>query len=147
MIEKLKKKRTDKVGVKLLKKVGSSRHKPRTRPTRKHVRALFCVMTKYIKKKNTFVFSDNISMGGVFLESFEPLPCGSTVKLRFPLKSVLRPVEIQGKVVWNRTEDGKRHFGNKASGMAIAFQKVKRSDMKFLKECLDNTFNYGWFLE
>lgn len=117
------------------------------RPTRKHVRALFCVTTRYIKKKNLFVFSDNISMGGVFLETFDPLPAGSKVSLRFPLKSALRPVQIEGRVVWNRPQIAEGQLGNKSSGMAIKFQSVKRNDLRFVKEFLDHTMSYGWFLE
>lgn len=117
------------------------------RPTRKHAHALFCVMTKFVKKKNQFVFSDNISMGGVFLETSDPLPPGTKVALRFPLKSALRPIEISGRVVRShrRIEEGR--LGTKTPGMAIAFESVKRVDAKFLKEFLDHTLSYGWFLE
>lgn len=118
-----------------------------TRPLRKHVHALFRVATKYIKKKKQFVFSDNISMGGVFLETFDPLPIGTRVTLRFPLKSALRPIQIEGRVVWNRPEIAEGKLGNKSSGMAVAFMSVKDVDRKFLKEFLDNTLSYGWYLE
>ena len=114
---------------------------------RKQVRAMFCVSTKYITKKNVIIFSDNISMGGVFLETFEPLPVGTKVTLRFPFKSVLRPIQVQGKVVWNRKDFAEGKLGNKLPGMAIAFEKLERKNLNFIKEFLDQTPSYGWFLE
>lgn len=114
---------------------------------RKQVRAMFCVTTKYIKKKKIIVFSDNISMGGVFLETFDPLPAGTKLILKFPFKSVLRPIQIEGKVIWSRQDIEKDKLGNKAPGMAIAFENLKRKDINFMKEFLDNTTSYGWFLE
>ncbi|OGX05611.1 MAG: hypothetical protein A3G87_00605 [Omnitrophica bacterium RIFCSPLOWO2_12_FULL_50_11] len=148
MVAKSRKKEDgSKVGIRLEKRPKILRQYERGRPIRKHVRALFCLMSEYIKRKNVFVFSDNISTGGVFLETFDPLPPGTKVTLRFPLKSALRPIQIRGKVVWNRGEIQERRLGNKAAGMAVEFQSLKRRDMKFLKEFLDHTMSYGWFLE
>lgn len=116
------------------------------RPLRKHARALFMVSTEYAKRKDTFVFSENISMGGVFLETPDPLPLGTKVKLRFPLRSAYRPIQIEGKVVWSRREVAEGKLGNKASGMGIVFQRIKKGDLDVLKEFLDYTHSYGWFL-
>ena len=113
------------------------------RPLRKHTRAVFCVMTDYARKKNDIVFSENISMGGVFLETSDPLPAGAKIKLRFPLKSAYRPIQVEGKVVWSRKDDS---GGKETSGMGIMFQKIKKNDLEVLKEFLDNTHTAGWFL-
>ena len=86
-------------------------------------------------------------MGGVFLETFDPLPTGTKVTLRFPIKSALRPIQIRGKVVWNRPQIEEGKLGNKMAGMAIEFESLKTNDVKFLKEFLDHTMSYGWFLE
>jgi len=116
------------------------------RPLRKRHRALFCVMTDYVKNKETIVFSENLSMGGVFLETSDPLPPGTKVKLRFPLKSVYRPILIEGKVIWNQKAIAHEKVGNKTPGMGITFQKIKKADAEIIKELLDQTYAYGWFL-
>jgi uncharacterized protein (TIGR02266 family) len=113
------------------------------RPLRKHMRALFCVMTDYARKKDTIVFSENISTGGVFLETSDPLPAGTKIKLRFPLKSAYRPIQVEGKVVWSRKES---IAGKEAPGMGIVFQKIKKGELEVLKEFLDHAPTSGWFL-
>lgn len=116
------------------------------RPLRRHHRALFCVMTEYVKRNEMIVFSENLSVGGVFLETIEPLSPGTKVKLRFPLKSPYRPIHIEGRVVWNRREIAHGKLGNKTAGMGILFQKIKKADTEVIQELLDHTHIGGWFL-
>ena len=135
--------RTKKERRQLIKKEFDLISQKKERPLRKHARAVFCIMTEYARKKDNIVFSENISMGGVFLETSDPLPAGAKIKLRFPLKSAYRPIQVEGKVVWSRkdTVDGKE-----TPGMGIMFQKIKKNDLEVLKELLDNTNTAGWFL-
>jgi uncharacterized protein (TIGR02266 family) len=100
-------------------------------------------MTDYVRRKDTIVFSENISMGGVFLETSDPLPPGAKIKLRFPLKSAYRPIQIEGKVVWSRKQG---LSGKESPGMGIVFQKIKKGELEILREFLDHTHTAGWFL-
>ena len=61
----------------------------------------------------------------------------------FPLKSSYKPMQINGKVMWNRKEI---LGGRETAGMGIAFEKMKKSDLNALKEFLDNIPTAGWFL-
>ena len=45
-------------------------------------------------------YSANISGGGIFLRTPEPLPLNHTVRMRFTLPGVPRPFECHGLVVW-----------------------------------------------
>ena len=114
---------------------------------RKSARVYFLVSTGSVKQDDMLICSDNISLDGVFLETVHPLPVGTKVKLRFPLKSTWEPIQVEGKVLWSRKELAKGILGNKMPGMGIAFEKIKKKDLKVLKEFLDQTPTYGWFLE
>lgn len=142
----MNKKRKNELNIRMEKSSKSISQDKITRPLRKHHRALFCVMTDYVKKNETIVFSENLSMGGVFLETGDPLPPGTKVKLRFPLKSAYRPIQIEGEVVWNQKKIAHEKVGNKTLGMGILFQKIKKVDAQIIKELLDQTYSYGWLL-
>ncbi|MDD5218688.1 MAG: PilZ domain-containing protein [Candidatus Omnitrophica bacterium] len=119
----------------------------RNRPLRKHARVLVMMSTQYDRSKNTVVFTENISMGGVFLETGDILASGTKVKLwltlggRFP-----EPVQINGKVIWSRKKFAGHHTGNKSPGMGIAFEGCSPKGLKILKEFFESVETSGWFL-
>lgn len=47
------------------------------------------------------VLSLNISAGGIYLATYNPLPPGSTVVLHLHLPTLDSAVEVLGEVVWN----------------------------------------------
>jgi len=114
---------------------------------RKNTRVCFSVNTGSAKQKDILAYSDNVSLGGVFLETDSPLPIGTKVTLRFPLKSTWEPMQVKGKVTWNRKKRAEGSLGSKTPGMGIIFEKMKKKDLSTLKEFLDHLPTYGWFLD
>ncbi len=49
-------------------------------------------------------YSVNLSKGGIFIETSEPLPTGETMTLKFDVPGV-GPLEVEGVVAWVRTGD------------------------------------------
>jgi type IV pilus assembly protein PilZ len=45
-------------------------------------------------------YATTLSAGGLFMESDEPLPCGTPLKLRFRLPNGNELYEVEGRVVW-----------------------------------------------
>ena len=60
----------------------------------------------------------NVSNGGLFLETEDPLPIDSEVTLRMRLPGETEPMEIQGYVVWSNPKGKNNAF---PSGMGIQF--------------------------
>jgi len=58
-----------------------------------------------------------LGAGGMFIETAQPLPKGSDIKLRFQLPGSEIRHEIQGKVVWAHHPSG-----DSATGMGIEFR-------------------------
>lgn len=46
-----------------------------------------------------YYYSRDLSVGGIFLETQEPFPAGTEVKLEFPLPEVTERLSVKGKVV------------------------------------------------
>lgn len=69
--------------------------------------------------------SQNISLGGLFLESPVALPIGTTVQLRFQLPTQPEPVEVAGDVRWIVKKEGP---GEK-TGVGIRFQGLRARDV------------------
>jgi type IV pilus assembly protein PilZ len=66
------------------------------------------------KKSHTL----NVSNGGLFLKTENPLPINSVVTLRMKLPGETEPMEIQGCVVWSNPKSKDNAF---PSGMGIQF--------------------------
>ncbi|MEI6126282.1 MAG: TIGR02266 family protein [Pseudomonadota bacterium] len=63
----------------------------------------------------------NVSNGGLFLKTENPLPIDSVVTLRIRLPAETEPMEIQGCVVWSNPKGKNNAF---PSGMGIQFIKI-----------------------
>ncbi len=63
----------------------------------------------------------NVSNGGLFLKTENPLPIDSIVTLRMRLPGETEPLEIQGCVVWSNPKSKNNDF---PSGMGIQFIKM-----------------------
>lgn len=63
----------------------------------------------------------NVSNGGLFLKTENPLPLDSPVTLRMKLPGDTEPMEIQGCVVWSNPRAKNNSF---PSGMGIQFIKI-----------------------
>ena len=85
---------------------------------RKSERADLLVRVTYTNVDELFSeFASNVNEGGIFIETDNPEPLGSSVALQFKLPGSDEPIEVVGIVV--RTSDGSRP--NDPSGMGIEF--------------------------
>lgn len=89
--------------------------------------------------------SENLSEGGVFVESPTPLSVGEKVRMKIPINSPFDSIEVGGRVVWNQTLEQKPSIGNKTLGMGICFEDLNEQEKGTLREILDLTPHYGWF--
>jgi len=77
-----------------------------------------------------YVFSEDISMGGVFLASDIPMRLGTLLFLSFQLPGHKRPVRVTGEVV--------RRGENAGGGMGIRFLGLSDLARKRLEDFLVN---------
>ncbi|HLU66225.1 MAG TPA: TIGR02266 family protein [Kofleriaceae bacterium] len=79
-----------------------------------HQRVPFCLRVQFRNASSFLVaYSVNLSRGGVFLESDEPLPVGSEIALQVEVPDA-GPVTLAGRVTWRRERadvDGPVGFG------------------------------------
>jgi uncharacterized protein (TIGR02266 family) len=68
--------------------------------------------------------TQNISLGGLFIDSAMALPIGTSVQLRFQLPTQPEPVEVAGDVRWVV----KRAAGD-STGLGIRFQGLRARDV------------------
>ncbi len=79
-----------------------------------------------------YEYTQNISEGGIFIETREPLPVGTTVEMRFQPPGTEDPVEVKGKVVWInpfRPDDD-----NPNPGMGIQFSAVTDEEREIVAQ-------------
>lgn len=69
--------------------------------------------------------TQNISLGGLYLESATALPIGTTVQLRFQLPTQPEPVEVAGDVRWVVRKGGT----GEVTGLGIRFQGLRARDV------------------
>ena len=72
-------------------------------------------------------YSANVSLGGMFVRSDDPLPVGARFRLRFDIPGRERPVQTTGEVRWI-VEPG--DAAGLAPGMGIRFEPLSQADQK-----------------
>ena len=68
--------------------------------------------------------SRNVSLGGMFLESKQPLAIGTTVNLRFRIPTQPEMVEVAADVRWVVTKPGSDELG-----IGVRFQGLRARDV------------------
>jgi len=109
----------------------------------KHIRERRIFMRRPIKTKVVFedefgdglffVYSKDISMGGIYLASSIPMRVGTMLFLSFALPSYKRPIKITGEVV-RIMEDADK----KTKGMGIRFLGLSETAQKRLSKFLSS---------
>lgn len=91
---------------------------------RKELRVPTAIRVRYPAEK-TFVnnYIHNLSKGGVFVSTPKPLPLNTKLKLKLSFQDVEKEVEIEGKVVWENTQE-QAHSDITRPGMGIKFTKL-----------------------
>lgn len=84
------------------------------------------------KDKASFLkaYTKNISNGGLFIKTSNPLSKGTLVNLRLQLPELKEHLKIDCSVVWNNKKD------DKPVGMGLQFDKMSDSDRKALESYL-----------
>lgn len=78
----------------------------------------------------------NLSKGGVFIKTDEPLPIHSEIHLTFRLPESNVTIKATGKVVW--TFDIKRGTGHVVPGMGIRFIDLSPDDRRTIEQYVQN---------
>jgi molecular chaperone DnaK len=89
------------------------------------------------KDKEDFIYyySRNLSRGGIFIQTVDPLPPGTPIFLQLSLPGNTQPLEIESKVIWSRKEENEE--GNKSiPGMGIQFLRIDEQNKKILDDFL-----------
>ncbi len=85
------------------------------------------------KDRDSFVkaYTGNISVGGLFIKTENPLRPGRQFMLKLQLPGVSNPLQIKCEVVWSR----KREEGSpgKPAGMGVKFIEIAEKDYKLIK--------------
>jgi uncharacterized protein (TIGR02266 family) len=66
----------------------------------------------------------NISLGGVFVETTEPLPLQTRLQIRFRIPTQPEPIEVGGEVRWVEPA-----AGDLLPGMGIRFQGLRAREV------------------
>jgi uncharacterized protein (TIGR02266 family) len=69
--------------------------------------------------------SGNVSAGGIFLITQEPIATGTNLKISFTLPDDDRPIEAMGQVIWQRDQ---RTAPDRQPGMGVQFMKIAQDD-------------------
>ena len=76
-----------------------------------------------------FEYSQNISKGGIFIETRHPLPLGATLVVRFQPPGG-QEIEVEGEVVWvNSWHEGAE---NPNPGMGIEWRKLAENHRELI---------------
>jgi len=78
-------------------------------------------------------FALNISTGGLFLETANPLPVETPMTLEFPLPGREHPVVCQARVAWTNEPDSPSRL-QLPSGMGLQFLDLKLADLQAIRE-------------
>ena len=104
---------------------------------RKEERILKTLSLKF-KDRQAFIkaYTENISEGGLFIRTENPLKQGDAFLLKLQLSGIAEPLEVKCEVAWTRkqVEDS----ANRPSGMGIKFTGTSDRDKGILKEFINN---------
>ncbi|RMH43248.1 MAG: TIGR02266 family protein [Deltaproteobacteria bacterium] len=79
-------------------------------------------------------YSVDVSHGGIFIRTRDPLPVGTTLKFEFQLKDASPLIRGEGTVVWTREHDPSR--AGVAPGMGVRFDRLPPDSQAVLDQIL-----------
>lgn len=94
-------------------------------------------LTLSFKDRDAFIraYTGNISAGGLFIKTENPLGPGRQFQLKLQLPGVDKGIQIQCEVVWSRRRESSTP--EKPSGMGVKFAKIAEKDYKLIKRYLE----------
>ena len=97
------------------------------RGKREHIRKPFSMVVDYSTEDRAYKdFIQDISAGGVFIETHMPFSVGQQVSLSFPLPDYQKHVKITGEIVRSSPE-----------GLAVKFKMVNQAQEAMIKSLLE----------
>src|SRR5690606_29300142 len=79
-------------------------------------------------------YAIDVSQGGIFIRTKDPLPVGTTMRFEFQLKDASPLITGEGTVVWTREHDPNR--SGVAPGMGVRFDKLTEGSQTVLDKIL-----------
>ncbi|MCX7808337.1 MAG: TIGR02266 family protein, partial [Deltaproteobacteria bacterium] len=104
--------------------------------TRKDKRAPVSLKVKYKSATlEEFVeqYSRDISLGGIFIKSKQPMPVGTLLKFELQLKDESKLIQGVGRVVWKR-DPSEATSEDRPAGMGIKFIKMDPESRKLVEQ-------------
>lgn len=103
---------------------------------RKHLRVSTQILIQYRSADQFFTdYIHNISRGGIFVPTPDPLPEDTHLQIAFALPDCDRLIVTQGTVVRSIRHEGNSYLG--ASGMGIQFRALSESDQQLIDTYVD----------
>lgn len=102
-------------------------------PTKRSTRRVPCQISMSIRNGEQVYTSKtlDISHGGIFLATDEPLEIGTLIDMTFQIPNSPRPVNAVGKVAWvEKAPDGVSVTGR--AGVGVKFSKIDPSDLQLI---------------
>ena len=91
-------------------------------------------------------YSVDVSQGGIFIRTKDPLPIGTKLRFEFQLQDASSLITGEGSVVWVRKPDT-THTGVAAPGMGVHFDKLTGPSQQVLERILNEKKIRGDVLE
>ncbi len=92
------------------------------------------VLVEYESAEDFLIdYTANVSVGGMFIQTDEPLPVGSRFRLRFKVPDHSKIIETFGEVRWSVPP---AEAGPMRPGMGIQFDDLKASDLTLVQGLL-----------
>ncbi len=92
------------------------------------------VMVEYNSTEDFLIdYTANVSIGGMFLQTDEPLALGTRFRLRFRIPDRRKPIETYGIVRWVVTPE---ESGPMVPGMGVQFDGLLPADRKAVENLL-----------
>jgi hypothetical protein len=110
------------------------------REQRQHLRfdKVFPVKVESILFGELPCIARNVSAGGIFLETSEPLPLGACVRVRFlnpeETAEIVAVGEVKNHYFMNFAHNGQ---SRSVTGMAVRFTGFEEESQQILRDCLD----------
>lgn len=86
-------------------------------------------------------YSVDVSKGGIFIRTKDPLPVGAQLKFEFQLQDGSPLLAGEGTVVWNRNQDQAK--ANAAPGMGVRFDRLTGDSQNILERILGEKVRRG----
>lgn len=78
--------------------------------------------------------SGNLSVGGMFLITQEPLPVGTNFRVRFALPASKDEITATGEVLWSRSQ---REAPDRQPGMGVKFKELSEKDRERIRSFIE----------